>query len=128
MNCCRFRLFKLVCFFGIEETDQRAETGEEVGEVPDGAEDTADEAETDDSENGGNDTHGDSADDPDGEEVDEFLLGSGAFEADVFDDLSMISCVEKRRIIGAPAPDMVLMSIKYARKQLRDALEEEEEC
>ena len=29
-----------------------------------------------------------------------------AFEADVFDDLSMLSCVEKRRIPGAPAPDI----------------------
>ena len=40
------------------------------------------------------------------------------FEQDVFDDLSMLSCVEKRRIPGAPAPDMVQLAIDNARKQL----------
>ena len=43
-----------------------------------------------------------------------------AFEADVFDDLSMIACVEKRRIPGAPAPDMVQAAIDSARAQLED--------
>ena len=41
-----------------------------------------------------------------------------AFEADVFDDLSMIACVEKRRIPGAPAPEMVLAAIESAERQL----------
>ena len=41
-----------------------------------------------------------------------------AFEQDVFDELSMISCVEKRRIPGAPAPDMVRDAIAEARKAL----------
>ena len=41
-----------------------------------------------------------------------------AFEADVFDDLSMRSCVDKRRIPGAPAPDMVRSAIESARKRL----------
>ena len=41
-----------------------------------------------------------------------------AFAQDVFDDLSMLSCVEKRRIPGAPAPDMVQAAIDQARKQL----------
>ena len=41
-----------------------------------------------------------------------------AFEQDVFDDLSMLSCVEKRRIPGAPAPDMVQQAINQAREQL----------
>ena len=41
-----------------------------------------------------------------------------AFEADVFDDLSMLACVEKRRIPGAPAPEMVQQSIDWGRKQL----------
>ncbi|MBR3763531.1 MAG: argininosuccinate lyase [Clostridia bacterium] len=40
------------------------------------------------------------------------------FEADVFDDLSMISCVRKRRILGAPAPDMVQMAIDLGRERL----------
>ena len=53
--------------------------------------------------------------------LDELKTFHSAFEADVFDDLSMIACVEKRRINGAPAPDMVQMSINYARKLLRDA-------
>jgi len=41
-----------------------------------------------------------------------------AFEEDVFDDLSLIACVEKRRIPGAPAPDMVAESIRRAREAL----------
>ncbi|MBQ2930418.1 MAG: argininosuccinate lyase, partial [Clostridia bacterium] len=40
------------------------------------------------------------------------------FEQDVFEDLSMLSCVEKRRIPGAPAPDMVQMAIDNGRKAL----------
>ena len=43
-----------------------------------------------------------------------------AFEQDVFDDLSMIACVEKRRIPGAPAPDMVQKAIESARKKLAE--------
>ena len=43
-----------------------------------------------------------------------------AFEADVFDDLSMKACVEKRRIPGAPAPDMVQQAIDAARKALAE--------
>jgi len=42
-----------------------------------------------------------------------------AFEEDVFDDLSMISCVEKRKIPGAPAPDMVQQAIDAARDRLK---------
>ena len=37
------------------------------------------------------------------------------FEQDVFEDLSMLSCVEKRRIPGAPAPDMVQLAIDKGR-------------
>ena len=43
-----------------------------------------------------------------------------AFAQDVFDDLSMLACVEKRRIPGAPAPDMVQAAIDQARKQLAE--------
>ena len=43
-----------------------------------------------------------------------------AFEQDVFDDLSMIACVERRKIPGAPAPEMVQRAIDSARKQLDD--------
>ena len=43
-----------------------------------------------------------------------------AFAQDVFDDLSMLACVEKRRIPGAPAPDMVQTAIDQARKQLAE--------
>ena len=42
-----------------------------------------------------------------------------AFEQDVFDDLSMIACVEKRKIPGAPAPEMVQKAIDSAREQLK---------
>ena len=42
------------------------------------------------------------------------------FEADVFEDLSMTACVEKRRVPGAPAPDMVQASIDHARAKLRE--------
>ncbi len=40
------------------------------------------------------------------------------FEQDVFEDLSMLSCVEKRRIPGAPAPEMVQKAIDNGRKAL----------
>ena len=43
-----------------------------------------------------------------------------AFGEDVFDEMSMLSCVEKRRIPGAPAPDMVQLSIDDARRQLEE--------
>ena len=39
---------------------------------------------------------------------------------DVFDDLSMIACVEKRKIPGAPAPEMVQRAIDSARKELNN--------
>ena len=42
------------------------------------------------------------------------------FEQDVFEDLSMLSCVEKRRIPGAPAPDMVQLAIDNGRKALAE--------
>ena len=41
-----------------------------------------------------------------------------AFGQDVFDDLSMKACVEKRRIPGAPAPEMVQRAIDKAREAL----------
>ena len=41
-----------------------------------------------------------------------------AFGEDVFEDLSMLSCVEKRRVPGAPAPDMVQAAIDSARAKL----------
>ena len=41
-----------------------------------------------------------------------------AFDQDVFDDLSMIACVEKRAIPGAPAPEMVQQAIDSAREKL----------
>ncbi|MBR4081451.1 MAG: argininosuccinate lyase [Clostridia bacterium] len=43
-----------------------------------------------------------------------------AFDGDVFEEMSMLSCVEKRRIPGAPAPDMVQQSIDDARRQLEE--------
>ena len=43
-----------------------------------------------------------------------------AFEQDVFDDLSMISCVEKRKIPGAPAPEMVQRAIDAAKAALKN--------
>ena len=52
--------------------------------------------------------------------LEELKLFSPVFEQDVFDDLSMLSCVEKRRIPGAPAPDMVQLAIDNARKQLEN--------
>ena len=50
--------------------------------------------------------------------LEELKQFSPVFEQDVFDDLSMLSCVEKRRIPGAPAPDMVQLAIDNARRQL----------
>ena len=56
--------------------------------------------------------------------LDELRRFHPAFDADVFNDLSMIACVEKRRIPGAPAPDMVQLAIDHGRR----ALEEDAEC
>ncbi|MBR3098197.1 MAG: argininosuccinate lyase [Clostridia bacterium] len=53
--------------------------------------------------------------------LDELKTFHPAFEQDVFDDLSMIACVEKRRIPGAPAPDMVQKAIDSARRKLEEA-------
>ena len=50
--------------------------------------------------------------------LDELKSFHPVFEQDVFDDLSMLSCVEKRRIPGAPAPDMVQLAIDNGRKAL----------
>ena len=50
--------------------------------------------------------------------LDELKQFHPAFEQDVFDDLSMISCVEKRKIPGAPAPEMVRSAIADARARL----------
>ena len=41
-----------------------------------------------------------------------------AFGPDVFEDLSMKACVEKRNIPGAPAPEMVQRAIDRAREIL----------
>ncbi len=50
--------------------------------------------------------------------LDELKAFHPVFEQDVFDDLSMLSCVEKRRIPGAPAPDMVQMAIDNGRRAM----------
>ena len=52
--------------------------------------------------------------------LDELKTFHPVFEQDVFEDLSMLSCVEKRRIPGAPAPDMVQMAIEHGRKALAE--------
>ena len=50
--------------------------------------------------------------------LDELKTFHPVFEQDVFEDLSMLSCVEKRRIPGAPAPEMVQMAIDNGRKAM----------
>ncbi len=44
-----------------------------------------------------------------------------AFDKDVFTEMSMEACVEKRRIPGAPAPDMVQQAIDAARAAIASA-------
>ena len=44
-----------------------------------------------------------------------------AFEADVFDALSLKACVEKRQIPGAPAPDMVRRAIEEGRREMEQS-------
>jgi len=51
-------------------------------------------------------------------ELEELQQFHPAFGPDVFEDLSMIACVEKRGIPGAPAPDMVQRAIDSAREKL----------
>ena len=53
-------------------------------------------------------------------ELEELKRFHPAFDADVYGDLSMAACVNRREIPGAPAPDMVRASIEEARKQLED--------
>ena len=53
--------------------------------------------------------------------LDELKHFHPAFEEDVFDDISLISCVEKRKIPGAPAPEEVMKSIQSARKRLENS-------
>ena len=43
-----------------------------------------------------------------------------AFDTDVFESLSLIACVEKRDIPGAPAPDRVRQAIEKAREALAE--------
>ena len=43
-----------------------------------------------------------------------------AFDEDVFEDLSMKACVEKRNIPGAPSPEMVQQAIDRARERLEN--------
>ena len=43
-----------------------------------------------------------------------------AFEEDVFTEMSLKTCVEKRRIPGAPAPDMVRAAMEDARRRLAE--------
>ena len=50
--------------------------------------------------------------------LEELRCFHSAFEADVFENLSLTACVEKRNIPGAPAPAMVLESIRRAREAL----------
>ena len=50
--------------------------------------------------------------------LDELKTFHPAFGADVFDDISMLACVEKRQVVGAPAPNMVMLAIEEAQKQL----------
>ncbi|MDD6050805.1 MAG: argininosuccinate lyase [Clostridiales bacterium] len=52
--------------------------------------------------------------------LDELKAFHPVFEQDVFEELSMLSCVEKRRIPGAPAPDMVQIAIDHGRQALSD--------
>ncbi len=44
-----------------------------------------------------------------------------AFEADVFDALSLRACVEKRQIPGAPAPEMVRRAIEEGRREMEQS-------
>ncbi len=52
--------------------------------------------------------------------LDELKTFHPVFDQDVFEDLSMLSCVEKRQVIGSPAPNMVQMAIDAGRKALAE--------
>lgn len=48
----------------------------------------------------------------------EYQFMHPSFESDVFDAISLDTCVKGRRVLGGPAPEMVKQQIAEARKQL----------
>ncbi|UWG98000.1 argininosuccinate lyase [Dehalobacter sp. DCM] len=45
---------------------------------------------------------------------------SDCFEEDLYDAISLQTCVQKRRVIGGPAPEMVRESIRLSKSQLQE--------
>jgi len=52
--------------------------------------------------------------------LEEFQEFSPLIEEDVYDAISVISCVKKRQTIGGPAPEQVKKSIAEGREKIRD--------
>ena len=50
--------------------------------------------------------------------LEEYKKISPVFEEDVYEAISMKTCVEKRMTIGAPGPDMMKKVIEIYKKQL----------
>ncbi len=48
--------------------------------------------------------------------LEELRAFSGAFDADVFEAISLAACVEGRRLPGGPAPEAVTRHIEYLEK------------
>ena len=52
--------------------------------------------------------------------LEEYKAISPVFEEDIYDAISMKTCVEKRMTIGAPGPDAMAKVVKKKKKYLEE--------
>lgn len=50
--------------------------------------------------------------------IDELKAFSGLFEADVFNEIALLTCVNKRKVYGGPSPESVRIHIKKIRTEI----------
>ena len=81
----------LLCLGEIDETDQRADSRQQVAQIPYAADDSTDKSKFYDPQNCRKDAAGDSTDDPDCDKADEFLFVGSSIKTDIFgfDDIKV---------------------------------------
>ena len=52
-------------------------------------------------------------------EIEEYKNFSNEFEEDIYDAIDLITCVEKRKVVGGPAPEVVKKEIKKAKETIK---------